>query len=430
MRRRAGAAGLITLLVASLLCLVLVRWEQSASSAVAQLIGPRRTPADASADAYTRRDAPGANAGKAATWYAGGRAKAQRRAYLKFAVGAPRAGSHIVQATLYAYVLTARSETAPGLTLWRTSRHWTEGGLTWRDQPPLLERVAATNGAYTDGSWVGWDVTGYLPRKVRHHGGVVSFAVTTHERRSLPFGARESADPPRLVVTTRGGSGEPRDGVEAATTHRWGPVIAGDEFNDYTGAPDSAMWATYNSAGHDGEGRRSPDAWSVGGGVATVSGDRAGTTGGMSERFNQSFGGWEIRMRTSARDPKYHPVLLLWPQAGTGATTCPEIDFAEASRDTTRMYFYNHYGCHGVHTWTRQEVDTTQWHNYAVRWTPRAVTGYIDGVKWFTDTDVSHQSPVPMHAAMQLDWHPDGYATTPSQMQIDWVRVYAPPSGR
>jgi hypothetical protein len=31
---------------------------------------------------------------------------------------------------------------------------------------------------------------------------------------------------------------------------------------------------------------------------------------------------------------------------------------------------------------------------------------------------------------MQLDWHPDGYATTPSQMQIDWVRVYAPPSGR
>jgi hypothetical protein len=426
MRRRAAAATLIMLLVAGVLCIGLVRWEQTASQAATQVLATRSTPSDAGADAYTSRAAPQANTGKKSRWYVGGRAAAQRRAYLKFAVDKPSPHRRIVQATVYAYVLTGRSETAPGMTLWRTSKHWRERRLTWHNQPPLVERVAATNPAYTDGSWVGWDVTSYLPRRVRRDGGVVSYAITTKERRALPFTSRESRTPPRLVVTTQRDSARARDGVQAARLHSWGPVVAGDEFNDYTGAPDPTTWSVYDSAGHHGEGRRSPAAWSVGGGVATVNGDSSGTTGGMSERFNQRYGAWEIRMRTSARDPKYHPVLLMWPQAGSDTSTCPEIDFAEASRDTTRMYFYNHYGCHGVHTWIRREVDTTQWHNYAVEWTPQGVTGYIDGVRWFTDTDVAHQSPAPMHPAMQLDWHPDGYATTPSWMQIDWVRVYAP----
>jgi hypothetical protein len=29
-----------------------------------------------------------------------------------------------------------------------------------------------------------------------------------------------------------------------------------------------------------------------------------------------------------------------------------------------------------------------------------------------------------MHQTIQLDWFPDGTATTPSQMQVDWIRVY------
>jgi hypothetical protein len=429
MRRRAGAAALIMLLVAGVLCVGLVRWEQSASLAATRLLEPQSSRSDVDADAYTRRDEPTFKSGKKSRFYVGGRARSQRRAYLKFTVDAPSPHRRIVQATVYANVLTGRSEAAPGMTLWRTSKHWKERGLDWRNQPSLGERVAATNGAYTAGSWVGWDVTSFLPKKVRRAGGVVSFAMTTQERRSLPFASRESRSEPRMVVTTQRDDVGGRDGVQAATLHNWGSVVAGDEFNDYTGAPNPMTWYVYDSPGHHGEGVRSPDAWTVDKGVATVSGDNNGVTGGMSNRFNQSYGAWEMRMRTSARDPKYHPVLLMWPQKGSDTTTCPEIDFAEASRDTTRMYFYNHYGCHGVHTWTRTEVDTTQWHNYAVEWTPDAVTGYIDGVQWFTDTDVSHQSPDPMHVAMQLDWHPDGYATTPSWMQVDWVRVYGDTSG-
>jgi hypothetical protein len=215
------------------------------------------------------------------------------------------------------------------------------------------------------------------------------------------------------------------DGGQAAVVHRWGRVLAGDEFS-YTGPPDPAKWKVYNSVGHAGNGIRSPQAWSVDGGVATVSGDSAGTTGGMSARFaQQKYGRWEARMKTSARDPKYHPVLMLWPNSNK-SPNCSEIDYAEGTSDTTLIKFFLHHACSGSNyqTSSTRTIDTTQWHNYAVQWTPAGITGYIDGVSWFTDTNPAHQPMVGMHQTVQLDWFPDGTATKPSQLQLAWVRVY------
>ena len=171
---------------------------------------------------------------------------------------------------------------------------------------------------------------------------------------------------------------------------------------------------------------RSPQAWSVANGVATVSGNSAGTTGGMSAKFaQQKYGKWETRMRTSARDPKYHPVLILWPNNNT-SPNCAEIDYAEGSTNTAQIKFFLHYACGGSNfqTTAAKTIDTTQWHNYAVEWTPAGITGYIDGVKTFSDTNPAHLPSVGMHQTLQLDWFPDGSATKPSQMQVDWVRVY------
>ena len=38
--------------------------------------------------------------------------------------------------------------------------------------------------------------------------------------------------------------------VQAAVLRKWGPVVAGDEFN-YLGAPDPLKWKVYDSVGHD-----------------------------------------------------------------------------------------------------------------------------------------------------------------------------------
>ena len=214
------------------------------------------------------------------------------------------------------------------------------------------------------------------------------------------------------------------NGTQAASTLGWGPVVAGDEFN-YTGAPDRTKWSVYDSSGHAGKGLRSPKAWSVANGVATVSGDSAGTTGGMSAKFaNQKYGRWETRMKTNQRDSEYHPVLILWPDSKS--STCAEIDYAESTSDTALVKFFLHYACSGSgkQTYSAKAVDTTQWHNYAVEWTPTGITGYIDGVKTFTDTNPAHQPSGTMHQTLQLDWFPDGSSLTPSQMQVDWVRVY------
>jgi hypothetical protein len=214
------------------------------------------------------------------------------------------------------------------------------------------------------------------------------------------------------------------NGTQAASTLGWGPVVAGDEFN-YTGAPDRTKWSVYDSSGHAGQGLRSPKAWSVANGVATVSGDSAGTTGGMSAKFaNQKYGRWETRMKTNQRDSEYHPVLILWPDSKS--STCAEIDYAESTSETALVKFFLHYSCSGSskQTYSAKAVDTTQWHNYAVEWTSAGITGYIDGVKTFTDTNPAHQPSGSMHQTLQLDWFPDGSRTTPSQMQVDWMRVY------
>lgn len=223
------------------------------------------------------------------------------------------------------------------------------------------------------------------------------------------------------------------DNTEAAVVHQWGPVVAGDEFN-YIGAPDNLKWHVYDSTGHAGNGVRSPDAWNVNGSVVRVTGDSSGTTGGMSAKFDRrKYGRWEARMRTSARDSEYHPVLLLWPDSGDWPCD-GEVDYAEGVGDTSRMNFFLHHGCDNQQISARQVIDTTQWHNYAVEWGPDAITGYIDGVQWFRTANVAYLPPGPMHQAIQLDWFPDGTTLNSSWMEVDWVRVYdsgspASPSG-
>lgn len=214
------------------------------------------------------------------------------------------------------------------------------------------------------------------------------------------------------------------DGTQAATTQNWGAVVAGDEFN-YTGAPDSAKWGMYDGPGHQGQGIRSPGAFNVANGHVTVTGNEQGTTGGMHAKFaNQKYGRWEARMRTDDRDPKYHPVLILWPLQGWTNGTCWEIDYAEGLGSTQEINFFNHTGCPGQTT-TKKTLDTTQWHNYAVEWTANGVIGYIDGVEWFRDMDPAHSANVSMYQTIQLDWFPEsGQATKLSHMYVDWVRVY------
>jgi Glycosyl hydrolases family 16 len=206
------------------------------------------------------------------------------------------------------------------------------------------------------------------------------------------------------------------DGTTAASRFGW-RLSAGDEFG---GSGLSGNWGAYDGPGHGGQGRRTPDAISVSGGILRMRGDSDGNTGGMAWNGNQTYGKWEVRARMPRGDDQYHPVLLLWPESGWP----PEVDFSETSSASHGTKFFLHFGSSNDQVSGSSDVDITQWHNYAVDWEPGSVTGYIDGVKWFQSTDGGTVPDQPMHLAIQLDYFPDGGSPQPSELDVAYVRIY------
>lgn len=220
-------------------------------------------------------------------------------------------------------------------------------------------------------------------------------------------------DPP--VDTT-----PPGDGT-AAAKFNWGTPVIADEFNGTGGL--GPIWSAYNSEGHSGNGLRRPSAFVQGGGVVTVTGTANGVSGGAAMKQGQKFGKWEARMKVVPGDPDYHPVLLLWPDAENWPVG-GEVDFAEMESTSKDVDFFLHYSAQNRQTNASKEVDITQFHNYAVEWNSTSVTGFIDGVQFFKDTNTSHLPPGAMHATMQLDAFGGDSGYKQSQMILDFYRVY------
>jgi hypothetical protein len=206
------------------------------------------------------------------------------------------------------------------------------------------------------------------------------------------------------------------DGVQAATARKW-KLIDRDEF---AGAL-SPKWTKYDGEGNDGEGRRTPDAVGIRGGALVIRGDADGTTGGIAWRDQRETGRWEMRAKFPKGDAQYHPVLLLWPKKG--GSKAGEIDFAETTSAASSVSFFLHHDS-GDQKSAKKQVDLTQWHNYAVEVTSKRVTGYVDGQKWFESTDSDTLPRGPVHPVIQLDWFPKGDPPKPTEMQVDWMRIY------
>ncbi len=238
-----------------------------------------------------------------------------------------------------------------------------------------------------------------------------SAAPTTSKKPAAPRKPATPAPAPvRAAVASAG------DGIQAALKLGW-TKVGGDEFN---GTSLNGNWGPYDGAGHDGNGRRTPDAIKVGGGVVTITGDAGGNTGGMAWGDNQTYGKWEMRAKFPAGGGLYHPVLLLWPESGWP----PEIDFAETVSDADNVTFNLHFGgSSNQQEHAAQNLDITQWHNYAVEWTSSGVTGYIDGVQWFQNSSSQSVPQQPMHPVIQLD-NFGGTSMVPAQMMVDYMRIY------
>ncbi|WP_219413311.1 family 16 glycosylhydrolase [Pseudonocardia nigra] len=224
------------------------------------------------------------------------------------------------------------------------------------------------------------------------------------------------------TADTEDGSGEDGsgEGATAAERYGWGTPNRVDDFSG-----GSEQWDIYDGPGHAGKGIRSPDAVSIEGGILTITGDSSGTTAGMAWNPGQKYGRWEGRVKAPASDPSYNALLLLWADA-EDFPVGGEIDFMEMldhTRQTTDIFI--HYGADNSQVNGQVEIDGTEWHNWAVEWTPEAITAYVDGEEWYRTTDTSIFPPGPMHLCIQLDWFPEGGPPEESVMHVDWVKQYS-----
>lgn len=209
------------------------------------------------------------------------------------------------------------------------------------------------------------------------------------------------------------------EGVQAAAKKGW-KLVGGDEFD---GNGLSGEWGAYNGKGHGGNGRRDPGQVSVEGGSLVIRGDGDGNTGGVAYKDGQTHGKWEMRARFPAGDEQYHPVLILWPDSENWPAG-GEIDFAETDSAADSVSFFLHYNPSNSQVFGHKDLDITKWHNYAVEWVDGRITGFVDGEKFFESTDDDTMPPGGMHPTIQLDYFPDGGDPEPSEMLVDFMRIY------
>lgn len=187
----------------------------------------------------------------------------------------------------------------------------------------------------------------------------------------------------------------------------------------------------YNSAGHAGQGVRSPGQITISNGILNIAGTADGTTGGLNLIApRQKYGKWSIRAKAPIATGKYHPVVLLWGEgAGSGTTAITgEIDILEVwqrpnrDRNSSTIHYGNGAGMLNAST----NVDMTQWHTYNMLWTPTKISFWIDDLPpYYETTDTSKFPSVAMDLCIQLDWFPgENFPNGAASMQVDWVKIW------
>ncbi|MCF7547365.1 glycoside hydrolase family 16 protein [Pseudonocardia sp. WMMC193] len=217
---------------------------------------------------------------------------------------------------------------------------------------------------------------------------------------------------------TSGPDGNGNCPTTAADALGWGTPNREDDFE---GGVDG--WGIYDGAGHAGNGTRSPAAITTADGILTITGTPDGQSGGMAWNPGQMYGRWEGCAQSPPGDPDLHSLFLLWPDAENWPEG-GETDFMEISdptRQTVEGFF--HYGADNQQEHASVDIDATQWHAFAVEWTPQGATYFVDGEEWWNTTDTSILPPGPQHLTIQLDNF--GNPQEETQMHVDWVRQYS-----
>ncbi|WP_264005801.1 family 16 glycosylhydrolase [Mycolicibacterium sphagni] len=268
----------------------------------------------------------------------------------------------------------------------------------------------------------GFRIHGLLGLLIPGWGSAASISVRVNGVSAVGSDPGSAGAPPTDGAGAGGGAGSPA-GAGTATNDglgNWGQPTRSTYFTD-----SSALAGWWIYSGQTQQGNRTASAISFADGIMTLTGDASGNDAGIALGPGQMYGAWEVRMRAPAGAANYDPVLLLWPDAENWPTG-GEIDFAEIWDDPARQAVNSvlHYSSTNQQAGATMTIDATQWHTYAVTWTPTAITTYVDGIPIFTTTDTSAFPPGPMHLCIQLDVGGSDIAAG-AQMQVAWMKEWS-----
>ncbi|WP_329084594.1 ricin-type beta-trefoil lectin domain protein [Streptosporangium sp. NBC_01469] len=248
-----------------------------------------------------------------------------------------------------------------------------------------------------------------------------------------------------------------------------GPLVWSDEFNAASGAgPDTTKWRRdvggggwgnnerqYYTAGneniaHDGAGnlvitaRRGNPA-----GLGCWYGSCEYTSGKLTTAatFTRAYGRFEARMKIP-RGKGIWPAFWMLGTGGAGWPANGEIDIMENIGSVPGQVLGSLHGpgysggspLSGSYNLPAGQAFADAFHTFAVDWEPGAVTWYVDGIQYSRKTPADtrgnpwvydHPFFMILNLAVGGNWpgSPDGSTTFPQQLTVDYVRVYAPPSG-
>lgn len=147
-------------------------------------------------------------------------------------------------------------------------------------------------------------------------------------------------------------------------------------------------------------------------------------------KFSFTYGTVEIRAKMPSGDQMW-PALWMLP---SNQAWPPEIDIVEVLGQQPATDYMTYHSPTREYQRALRGVRTTGWNVYAIRWTPRAITWYLDGRKVYAVTSSVPSTPMYLLADLAVGGTWPGHVTrsTPrrAEMQLDWVRVYANASTR